>query len=379
MDLFQDIAIEYIENQADLNSVVATIQKQETIPMDMEVDNMHHYQSSISLIQILIGKTCYLVDAFSDLDLEMLLHTLQSKELLMHGCDFDLRMLFNTYGFTPSTIFDTMIAARLTGRKSFGLGALVQEYFGVTLDKQYQKEDWSKRPLSTEMIEYAAYDTFFLIGLKEKLLQELQAVNRISWNQQSCDALIQATQIKKEEDEETIWRIKGSHKLPPRQLHALRALWTWRENQARIQDKHPQKIWHNISMLNTTKHIPSGKDQTIDWEKIPFKLTKELKQECSKYLQEAMEKPIDTWPHRLKKKSPRILPNPQIVEQLKTSRDKIAEDLGLPEHMIATRENILHTVLNPPANEIEFHQLPNLMPWQRELLLKPWLKTLQNS
>ncbi len=76
-------------------------------------------------------------------------------------------------------IFDTRIAAQLLGLRAFGLAALLERYFGVKLDKKHQRADWSMRPLTQGMLDYAAQDTIHLLELRDKLERELERAGRL--------------------------------------------------------------------------------------------------------------------------------------------------------------------------------------------------------
>ncbi len=82
----------------------------------------------------------------------------------MHGADYDMTMFKRQFGKLPAVVYDTQIGARLLGVRRFGLGDLVNHYFGVELSKSSQKADWGKRPLSPKMIEYALNDVHYLLG-----------------------------------------------------------------------------------------------------------------------------------------------------------------------------------------------------------------------
>ena len=75
------------------------------------------------------------MDPLAGLNLDPLLDALSGHELIMHGADYDLRLLRKHHEFVPSAIFDTMLAARLLGVRQFGLGHLVEKYLGVKLEK----------------------------------------------------------------------------------------------------------------------------------------------------------------------------------------------------------------------------------------------------
>ena len=148
------------------------------------------YPEKVCLIQISTVASDRLVDPLADMDINPLLDALTAHELIFHAADYDLRLLLKHHQFTPSAIFDTMLAARLLGEKQFGLGALVEKFLGVKLDKGPQKADWAQRPLTPRMEVYARNDTLHLKPIADKLQAELIAKNRLAWHQESCARLI---------------------------------------------------------------------------------------------------------------------------------------------------------------------------------------------
>ena len=145
--------------------------------------------------------------------LDPLLEALSGHELIMHGADYDLRLLRKHHEFVPRAIFDTMLAARLLGVRQFGLGHLVEQYLGVKLEKGPQKANWALRPLTERMECYARNDTRYLKPLADRLQRELQASGRLPWQQESCARLIRDSTTHRPPDLDAIWRIRGSHLL----------------------------------------------------------------------------------------------------------------------------------------------------------------------
>jgi len=110
----------------------------------------------------------------------------------MHGSDFDLRLLHDLCRFQPRSLFDTMLAAQLLGRARIGLASLLDDHFGVKLDKDGQKANWSKRPITPKLLNYAALDVWHLPALRDILTRELVKLNRLEWLDQQCRAQIRA-------------------------------------------------------------------------------------------------------------------------------------------------------------------------------------------
>ena len=68
-----------------------------------------------------------------------------------------------------------MIAARILAEPQVGLGSLLLTYFGIELDKKYQRANWGKRPLPDAMLDYARMDTHYLFDLKSFLEEKLKS------------------------------------------------------------------------------------------------------------------------------------------------------------------------------------------------------------
>src|SRR4051794_2770272 len=103
--------IQYVDSPEGMNQLLQQMDVAETVYLDLEADSMHHFYAKICLIQILVGERCYLVDPLSEISLTGFLEKLSTKLLVLHGADYDLRMLYQLNGFRPHKIFDTMLAA----------------------------------------------------------------------------------------------------------------------------------------------------------------------------------------------------------------------------------------------------------------------------
>jgi ribonuclease D len=209
------------------------------VALDTEADSLHAYPEKLCLIQVGIEGRDELVDPLARTDLKPLWEAVRPRELIVHGADYDLRLLRKCSDFVPSAIFDTMLAARLIGCRRFGLTDLVARYLAVTLEKGPQKANWARRPLTPRMASYARDDVHYLKPLADLLRFQLTEKGRLSWHQQSCARLIaDATEIR-DPDPDAVWRVKGSSKLAPPRLAILREVWHWREAEAMAANKPP--------------------------------------------------------------------------------------------------------------------------------------------
>ena len=163
-----------------------------------------------------VGEEDRLIDPLAPLDLAPLWTDLKRHPLILHGADYDLRLLRKNHGFVPERIFDTMLASRLLGDREFGLVNLLQKYLGVTLEKGSQKADWAKRPLTPRMEAYARNDTHYLGQIGRHFAGAVAAKGRLDWPEESCARLIVECAIPTQPQPDLVWRVKGSHKLSAR-------------------------------------------------------------------------------------------------------------------------------------------------------------------
>ena len=137
-----------IDSEQKLAAFLPVLRAAPWVAVDTEADSLHAYPEKVCLIQISTVSVDRLVDPLARLNLDPLLDALAGHQLIMHGADYDLRLLRKHHEFVPSAIFDTMLGARLLGLRQFGLGHLVEKFLGVKLEKGPQKANWALRPLT---------------------------------------------------------------------------------------------------------------------------------------------------------------------------------------------------------------------------------------
>jgi ribonuclease D len=271
-----------------------------------------------------------------------------------------LRLLRKHHEFTPSVIFDTMLAARLLGERQFGLGSLVEKFLGVTLDKGSQKADWAQRPLTPKMEIYARNDTHHLKPLETRLKAELSAKGRLAWHQESCARLIVECSRPVVVDEDSIWRIKGSTFLDRGALAVLRELWHWREREALAANRPPFFVLAHEKLVEISAAVAERKP--VD-HLVPIRMHPRRKETLFAAIRAAQALPMDKFPEKIRLRSRR----PTEAEfrrfrEIERRRDHQAHLLGIDPTLIAPK-----SVLGDLARDWD-QFAPELMNWQRELL-----------
>ena len=347
-----------IETSTALAGLAARIAGADRVGIDTEADSLHCYREKVCLVQVGLADADELVDPLADLDLSPLLDALAGTEIVMHGADFDLRMLYRLGLGAPARIFDTMIAARLTGAAKYGYAALVAEHFGVVLPKGQQKANWGRRPLAPVLAEYARNDTHFLLPLSERLERRLAELGRLTWLEQSCQRAVAAARIVRERDPHTEWRVKGSHTLGPRASAVLRGLWQWRESEARTIDRPPFHVMSNEDLVNAARRVDQGESVS------PRDVRSDRRARFARAAEEALTLDPGEWPHRAPVRTRTRLTRDQDrhVAALRQQRDQAAKTLAIDADLIAPR-----AALERIATEGD-DGLDALLPWQQSLL-----------
>ena len=350
-----------IDSESQLDIFANKIRGAKWLAIDTEADSLHSYPEKLCLMQIAIPDQVELVDTLCGVDLVPMWDAMGSRELIMHGADYDLRLLKSGHDFVPDRIFDTMTAARLIGREKFGLGDLVSDYVGVSLEKSSQKANWAKRPLTPKMMEYALDDARYLQPLAEKLSAELKNKGRDEWHRQECAQLIIENTNLPAPDLDQVWRIKGSNRLSPDALSVLRELWHWREGEAKRLNRPPFFILAHDRLIDLASTSAEGGDYL---HMLPRRISPRRRDGIIDAIRRGCSEPSVNHPQPIKAPSRRNVTNKQKCRfsELQARRDKHAGELGIDPTLIASRATLMTLALD--GND----GIANLLNWQRDLL-----------
>src|SRR5881275_1375522 len=247
----------YLDKPAEVERFLKEIANVTELALDTEGASFHRFLDRIYLLQISTRERSAIIDPLPIGSPEKLGRLLQSKdvEVVFHDADYDLRLLHQDYGWHVTRIFDTRIAAQLLGIKSFGLAALLEQFFDVKLDKKHQRADWSMRPLTPDMLEYAAQDTRYLLQLRDQMRAELQRRGRWHWAREEF-ARLEGTRWEAEEGMEGFLRLKGARDLNRRELAVLREVANWRDTVARELDRATFRVMGNEVLFELARRAP---------------------------------------------------------------------------------------------------------------------------
>ena len=251
---------EYLDTPDDGLTLAVVDRRLEARRLDTEGASFHRFVDRIYLLQISTREKTAVVDPLPigvPKELGALVED-PSVEVVFHDADYDLRLLQQDYGWQIRNIFDTRVAAQLLGIRAFGLAALLERYFGLKLDKKHQRADWSMRPLTKDMLDYAAHDTMYLPDLRDRLKEALEGAGRWSWAREEFTRL-EGTRWGPTTTGTAFMRIKGARDLNRRELAVLRELVTWRNAVAGEHDRATFRIIGNEPLFEIIKTLPRDK------------------------------------------------------------------------------------------------------------------------
>lgn len=326
--------------------------------LDTEADSLHCYHEKLCLLQYSDGDRHTLIDPLAIEDLSPLTDLLKVSELWMHGADYDIMLMRRDLDAVPPIVWDTQIAARLLGVKKFGYANLVEHFLGVELSKASQKADWSKRPLTEKMKEYAINDVFYLKPMIDMLLEQLNEKGRYEWFVESC---VQARTkvLSRPQAKEDPWRIQGSGKLSPRGLLFLRAIWYWRDAEASEWDKPPFMVCGNKQIISWVHDAMNEKEITL-----PKHFRSSRRKNFVEAIEEARKVPDAMWPKRPSPAKRRVKDKgfDDRCAEYCAKRDAVAAELDIDSSLVISKAAIEALA----AKEVEASDV--LMKWQCELL-----------
>lgn len=390
-----DPQFELVESLSDLDAIASKLSTQKLLAIDIEADSLHHYFPKVCLIQVSTTKQTFIIDPLAIQTVKPLHQLLERKDIkkLFHGADFDLRSLFRDYSIKVNNIFDTMIGSQFLGEKEPGLAAVLKKRFDVDLNKQYQKANWSKRPLSHDMLAYAAHDTTHLFRLYSEVKQELSSKERLGWVEEECKRLSvvcttttkpspagQGTNGQILDNTPLFIRFSGAGAMTPRDLAVLERLLRFRDRRAMEQDKPPFKIFGNVLIKELVKEKPTEHSELKKLRRLPRNFMKRYAKGTLAAIKTGLAIQKDHLPSYPKiPRPPKNLPKQARLKKLKKWRKTKASQLEIYPGLICNN-NLLNTLAEKnPAHIDDLKEVTQMRIWQMEVFGKEIVDVLSRS
>lgn len=350
-----------VDQTADLERALVTLADLDEVGVDVERADWDRYYRAAALIQIGGAGRVVVVDPMSVTDLQALDAYLQERVSVFHAVENDLEPLISL-SVKPTEIRDTAVAAAVLGLPT-GLEGLLRDLLGVELsgDKAaMQRANWEARPLTPQMLDYAAGDVADLPQLWDVLAEQLVETGREAWYEQELAAVLALPSV---EDRRKWSRTKGAGRLDRLGRGRLRALWEVREDLGRDTDTAPGRIATDAVLVDLAENPP-----TAVGELGRRGVRRQAVREFGAALMTALRgvDPTDDEP-RPGGRSPSEADR-QLIEQLRQVRASRAKKLGIDAGVLCPSRILGPAVLADPATPEDLREALGLRPWQWEQL-----------
>jgi ribonuclease D len=329
-----------IDQQTDLDAACDRISATDEICIDTEFARTDTYQPKLCLLQISVASRIHCIDALSQLDDDRLWQLIcaGSGMRVLHAAKQDLEVFWIRCGSLPGQLFDTQVAAGLTGHPAqCGYAALVKALLGIEVDKTHTRADWSRRPLTPALIDYAAADVAHLPELGARLREQLRALGRYDWAIEDCQRLLDPA-LYMPAPERAWERLGGLNRMPARAQACARRLARWREESAVRANRPRQWILSDRALLDIAMRMPGTLQALADCQDVPDGLIRRRGHEILQEIEQAGTDPasnVDTL-----RVSPDAPVEQRHIRELGKVVDSIAGQLGIAAEILATRRDL---------------------------------------
>jgi ribonuclease D len=337
------------------------------VGLDTEFVRTRTFFPRLGLIQVADPAGCFLVDTAAltppGVDAARvwrpLVELLVSPRVVkvLHSPSEDLEVFLHVFGSFPSPLFDTQIAATLSGLGSSpGYPRLMKTLFEVELPKAEQRSDWLRRPLTEAQVRYASLDVAYLLPAHELLAARLAACGRLAWAEQEFAALPEVCRARL--DPEQVFARLHRRSMTDRQSAVLHALNAWREAEARRRDLPRGFVLQDAALVELARRLPRTPGELRDVPGVGPSVRRLYADALLELIAGAGEDPD---PPALRPAAPK--PNRATVDRLRAVVATAAEDLGLPAEFLAPRKVLEELVREHRRNR----ELPaELEGWRRQ-------------
>lgn len=369
----------YLDKIPEVDRFLTEISDVKELALDTEGASFHRFLDRIYLLQMSTRDESAIIDPLPIGSPAKLGQLLESKkvEVVFHDADYDLRLLHQDYGWHVTNIFDTRIASQLLGIKSFGLAALLDQFFDVKLDKKHQRADWSMRPLTQDMLLYAAQDTRYLLQLKDHMKGELKRRGRMHWAEEEF-ARLEGTRWEAEDSMEGFLRIKGARDLSRRELAVLREVASWRDAVAGQLDRATFRVMGNEVLLELSRTAPKSVSELATIKGMPKGILDRAGADIVAAVRRGMEVPeadLPKFPKGQRWNKDRDFD--EKVARLKSVRDAAATRLELDPGVLCSRERLENVARSGAKTVEDLAAVPDLRRWQIEEMGEGFIRALQ--
>lgn len=288
----------FIDNHSALNEFCEKIRHSQWLAIDTEFIREKTYYPKFCLLQVCNGEVAACIDPLSIEDLSPILDILYQENILkvLHAAHQDLEIFHHLWDRVPQPIFDTQLAAAITGHgDQMGYAKLVHKVLHINLEKDQARTDWSQRPLDNAQLKYAINDVIHLGEVYLQLNRKLVESNRTDWLDAEYAHFASPSTYKIEADQ--AWKkVKGRQHLKGVQYAVLQTVAAWRETRAIASDRPRRWILKDEVLVDLARRMPLKIQQLERIRGLEAGLIKKHGQLLLDLIQQAKALPAENWP-----------------------------------------------------------------------------------
>ncbi|MCC8397925.1 MAG: ribonuclease D [Rickettsia endosymbiont of Labidopullus appendiculatus] len=250
-----------INNQKILNEFCQQLLDCKTISVDTEFLRKNTYFAQLSIIQIMTNSHKVIIDTLCDLDISPLNEIFLNDKVLkiFHAPREDFEIFYHLFKKLPRNVFDIQIAAGICDfGKHLSYSDICSKICFVHIDKTYQRADWLRRPISSNMLDYAIKDVEYLEPVY-KILQPIIQDNNLQneYDEQIKSLLNIENYIV---DAQKAWQKVKFHNHSEFFINKMKIMAAYREEQASTIDLPRRHFITDEELVKICQYLPTSNE-----------------------------------------------------------------------------------------------------------------------
>lgn len=354
---------ELVRSRSAWQRCLKRLRREPRIAVDLEANSMYAYRERICLIQISIPRQDFIVDPLGDFDLHEFGKLIEDGEVekVFHAAEYDLMLMKREFGWQLSNLFDTQWAARILGVERVGLANVLKDVFGVSLDKRYQRANWCRRPLSVAQLAYAQADTHFLLRLRDHYAEALRAAGRWTEAQEIFEEQSRVQLPDLSFDPDGFWQITGANRLTGQEQSVLKALYIYRDAEARHRNLPHFKVLQDRTLLELAQKLPDEEDDLSHIHGMSKGQIRRYGQNLLRLIAENRQAQRPERPRRADRPPETVVNRYDLLHNWRKER---AQARGVESDVILSRDALWNLARANPHTRAELHDIVGLGPWR---------------
>lgn len=331
------------------DSINADLSSHDPIGVDTEFMREKTYFAQLCLVQISTRERFFCVDPLTDADMSAFWQELTAKTWVLHSGRQDVEVILQTAARMPTKLFDTQIAAGLLGHMpQLGYAGLVNELFQVELAKTHTRADWTRRPLSDAVLQYAAEDVEYLLPAFDQLSEALDKLGRLAWAEEDS-ALLLDPALYDTDPSQAIARLKGARNMQGQARAAATRLAAWRETEALRANRPRQWIIKDNVLLDIATARPDTIEGLTKIEGLSPKFLRRAADDLLAAIKDSLQDGSDYQPPERPDEAQKAL-----LKEMQSCVAECAADLNLTAEIVAPKKELSAIVAHGSRNSRVF-------------------------